>query len=524
MSGDAAAAAQRDLRPRPCDRQAAGRRPAAQRPQLHRAGQPGARRRVPAPPAAPLPRINGGRPRTNEYLFDGISVLQPEPGQVAFFPNVDAIQEFTIESNSPPAEFGRFNGGVVNLTTKAGQQRPARQRVRVRPPRSAQRPQLLRVRHRDQAAVPTAPVRRRRRRADPEGRDVLLRRLSGPAPDDRPDGDLDGADRAPAPGRLHRGDRRARAGDLRPGDDDQRRRRGDAHGLSRQHDSSAPASIRWPGACSSAIRCRPALARRTTTGGSPTRASTRTRSASASITTCATARDQAVRARDALRRDVPAGHAFAGRQRRRERRAGAAADAGLGDRVELSAHVFSERWLHELRVGDTRRSVDRAAAAVDGSIGTGLGLPGIPSTAPVPNTLPTFLVAGYQQLGSPPNTATDFGTSVTADRRRAHLAARPPHHQVRRRSALGAARTSCSRRRRPAVHVQQPVHRPADADRHRVDTGTPFASFLLGQVQQFSIDLQQQPIRNRAHIQEYFVQDDWRVASRSRSTPACATR
>ncbi|MGH9898175.1 MAG: carboxypeptidase-like regulatory domain-containing protein, partial [Pyrinomonadaceae bacterium] len=27
-----------------------------------------------------FPRINGGRPRTNEYLFDGISVLQPEPG------------------------------------------------------------------------------------------------------------------------------------------------------------------------------------------------------------------------------------------------------------------------------------------------------------------------------------------------------------------------------------------------------------------------------------------------------------
>src|SRR5262245_61468608 len=75
---------------------------------------------VPPPPAAPLPRINGGRPRTNEYLFDGISVLQPEPGQVAFFPNVDAIQEFKIESNTPPAEFGRFNGGVVNLTTRTG--------------------------------------------------------------------------------------------------------------------------------------------------------------------------------------------------------------------------------------------------------------------------------------------------------------------------------------------------------------------------------------------------------------------
>ena len=75
---------------------------------------------VALPPGSTLPRINGGRPRTNEYLFDGISVLQPEPGQVAFYPNVDAIQEFKIETNSPPAEFGRFNGGVVNLTTKAG--------------------------------------------------------------------------------------------------------------------------------------------------------------------------------------------------------------------------------------------------------------------------------------------------------------------------------------------------------------------------------------------------------------------
>src|SRR5262249_43034324 len=63
---------------------------------------------VALPPNSQLPRINGGRPRTNEYLFDGISVLQPEPGQVAFFPVIDAIQEFRVETNSPPAEFGRF--------------------------------------------------------------------------------------------------------------------------------------------------------------------------------------------------------------------------------------------------------------------------------------------------------------------------------------------------------------------------------------------------------------------------------
>src|SRR4030095_12163248 len=50
---------------------------------------------VALPPNSALPRINGGRPRTNEYLFDGISVLQPEPGQVAYSPVIDALQALT---------------------------------------------------------------------------------------------------------------------------------------------------------------------------------------------------------------------------------------------------------------------------------------------------------------------------------------------------------------------------------------------------------------------------------------------
>src|SRR6185503_10729214 len=51
------------------------------------------------------------------------------------------------------------------------------------------------------------------------------------------------------------------------------------------------------------------------------------------------------------------------------------------------------------------------------------------------------------------------------------------------------------------------------------NTGTPLASFLLGQVQTFSIDLQQQQIRNRAHFQEYFVQDDWKISDRLTIAP-----
>lgn len=67
-----------------------------------------------------LPRVNGSRPRTSEYIYDGVSVLQPEPGQVAFYPIVDAIEEFRVESNSPSAEYGRSNGGIIMVHQKYG--------------------------------------------------------------------------------------------------------------------------------------------------------------------------------------------------------------------------------------------------------------------------------------------------------------------------------------------------------------------------------------------------------------------
>jgi hypothetical protein len=67
-----------------------------------------------------LPRINGSRPRTSEYIYDGISVLQPEPGQVAYYPVLDAIQEFRVQINSYSAEYGRSNGGVIQVNTKSG--------------------------------------------------------------------------------------------------------------------------------------------------------------------------------------------------------------------------------------------------------------------------------------------------------------------------------------------------------------------------------------------------------------------
>jgi hypothetical protein len=67
-----------------------------------------------------LPRINGSRPRTNEYIYDGISVLQPEPGQVVYYPIIDGMAELKLNVNAYSPEYGRSNGGTVMVIGKSG--------------------------------------------------------------------------------------------------------------------------------------------------------------------------------------------------------------------------------------------------------------------------------------------------------------------------------------------------------------------------------------------------------------------
>ena len=67
-----------------------------------------------------LPRINGSRPRTNEYIYDGVSVLQPEPGQVVYYPIIDGMEEFKVNINAYSPEYGRSNGGTVMVIGKSG--------------------------------------------------------------------------------------------------------------------------------------------------------------------------------------------------------------------------------------------------------------------------------------------------------------------------------------------------------------------------------------------------------------------
>jgi hypothetical protein len=76
------------------------------------------------PAAGSSPSISGGRNATSEVTIDGISNVNAENNvsilDLNYTPSVDAVQEFSVQTNSVSAEFGRLGGGVINLITKNG--------------------------------------------------------------------------------------------------------------------------------------------------------------------------------------------------------------------------------------------------------------------------------------------------------------------------------------------------------------------------------------------------------------------
>src|SRR5215475_9538990 len=63
---------------------------------------------------------NGTRGTLNNFLLDGVDNNSNDNGGVVLRSNVDAIQEFKLQTNSYSAEFGRSGGAVVNAITKTG--------------------------------------------------------------------------------------------------------------------------------------------------------------------------------------------------------------------------------------------------------------------------------------------------------------------------------------------------------------------------------------------------------------------
>jgi len=68
--------------------------------------------------------IGGSRPEQNNYLLDGVSLNDyagSGPGSVLGVSlGVDAIQEFSVITSNPSADYGKSSGGVVNAVTRAG--------------------------------------------------------------------------------------------------------------------------------------------------------------------------------------------------------------------------------------------------------------------------------------------------------------------------------------------------------------------------------------------------------------------
>src|SRR5262245_4854645 len=467
---------------------------------------------VALPPGSVLPRINGGRPRVNEYIYDVISVLQPEPGTVPYLPTIDGIREFKVVTNSPPAEFGRFNGGVINLATRSGSNQLRgsawhflrHEDLNARnlfAPATPQDPDKPRFRRNQFGLVAGGPIAKDRTFffADYQGsrqsvgrvristvptalqrQGIFTERVAGAVPSlydpattrPLPEG---GFTRDPFPGGVVPASRfDAAAADLLsryplpnlPGTANNFRRLAneeldsDQVGLRIDHRISAKdqlfGRVVWLREFTDPVTPLPDGSGNLTTGAL---GPTNTKALSATIN---------------------------------------------------YVRVLRPTAFNELRFGYTERRTDRVGLGLPGSPSDVLGIPGIPANAAFSDALPTFVLDGFQQLGSPANTFSNAKTSL---------------FQMVDVFSLQRGRHAFKFGldwRYEALDVVQPPS-PTGSFRFtsqgtdlpgRTGTGLSLASFLLGQVQNFTVDLQQRELRPRALVQEYFAQDDWRVTSR----------
>lgn len=66
------------------------------------------------------PYVNGNRAQANNFLLDGIDNTHASNQFTSYQPSPDAIQEFKMITNNAPAEFGNFQGGIINVSIKSG--------------------------------------------------------------------------------------------------------------------------------------------------------------------------------------------------------------------------------------------------------------------------------------------------------------------------------------------------------------------------------------------------------------------
>ena len=65
-------------------------------------------------------QIDGGNSNQSAVLVDGASVNTLYGNSVQLVMDQDSIQEFNAQTHNNTAEFGNYNGGVINMSTKSG--------------------------------------------------------------------------------------------------------------------------------------------------------------------------------------------------------------------------------------------------------------------------------------------------------------------------------------------------------------------------------------------------------------------
>jgi hypothetical protein len=463
---------------------------------------------VELPPGTLLPRINGGRPRTNEYIYDGISALQPEPGQVAFFPILDDIQEFTIEANNVPAEFGRFNGGVVNVATRSGSNeihgslfeffRNESLNARNYFALAGRKPEYRRNLY---GATLGAPILHDRLFffGDYQGvKQLIGRTLTSTLPTlNERKGIFTGVSKIYNPATTN----------VVGGVNVRQEFPNDV--INTPFDSAAFALLnRFP---------------------TPTNLS-------------AAANNYSRTANDADHQnqfDIRIDGAYGARDRAFGRYSyyneveqpvtplpdggglisGSALGTGavpglsnvLGQQAVLNeTHIFSSRLANNATGGYTRRSNNIIGPILGDTASTALGIPGIPTNAAFNNALPLFTLTGFQQLGPSASTFANFQTSVwqlvdtAVYTRGAHAIKAGIDFRWYQLNTVSPPNPTGSFAFTTTGTNQQGV----------TNSGNAVASFLLGQVDTFQIDLQSSKIHPRDSIEEFFIQDDWKASNR----------
>ncbi len=434
-----------------------------------------------------LPRINGSRPRTNEYLYDGVSVLQPEPGQVAFYPIVDGIAEFRLNVNSYSPEYGRSNGGTVMVVSKSGTNdlhgtifeffRNEDLNARNYFAQPGAKPEFRRNQY---GATVGGPIQKNKTFffVDWQGtrlRTGLTRFSTVPTLAQRqgvfstPIYDPATPDRQPFPNNTIP------------------TKRFDATGQQVLQRYPVP---NLPGTANNFVR----------TATEPDNQD----QFDAKIDRYFGDKHRVFGRYSYLRDDDnPVTPLPDGSGTLSTGVIGHAITRGDGIAGEYD-YTLSPSTLNQARFGWTRRDLNQSSLQ-NGNL-TVAGLP----TNTFPSVLPTFAVTGFQQIGPTTAANSKFTTSVTE-----YL---DTFSMVRGRHTIKFGTDL----RREALNVLNPPNPTGSFTFNTTGTnksgvansGNAVASLLLGQVNAFTIDIQNQVLQERAHIAEFFVSDDWKVSDR----------